>query len=219
MRQTIALLQLLCCAVLLLSCSGPKEEMTPLIPVWGQVNFTTDPPDAIIYIDDELQPITTPATISLVARAHQVRLSRQYYQDFSLTVLVNKETATDITAKLTSIFYPYTGGWTSQISFDPNPDQTFYGGLNLKVLDNTLTGTDHVRIGDVATPDGICLGKINDDQAAELLCQFGDTDHTDYWRAINYQISPVNSKEIKARFLYIDSYNRFETGAIFDRDK
>lgn len=75
-----------------------KERVAALAP---EVQITSDPPGARIYIDDEVKPVgETPATLKLVAGRHDVALRKPGFKLEKVVVRVRMSTPTSATAKL-----------------------------------------------------------------------------------------------------------------------
>lgn len=62
-----------------------------LVPVVGTLRLTTTPEGATVEVDGEAQTGTTPATVTLPAGAHRIRLRREGYLDVVRDVTVTEE--------------------------------------------------------------------------------------------------------------------------------
>jgi PKD repeat protein len=80
-------------------------QNVPMLPGTGSLSVTTKPAGVQVFIDNVLHG-TSPATFSLPAGSHTLRLEREGYQNITLPVIVNDGTVTAFSTTLA----PVSGG-------------------------------------------------------------------------------------------------------------
>ena len=74
-----------------------------LAAAFGVLNITTVPARAQIYVDGELKPETTPATLKLAAGARRILLRKEGYKDAEQLVEIEDNSATTLNQQLLEV--------------------------------------------------------------------------------------------------------------------
>ena len=121
-------------------------------PGTGDLQVSSDPAGASIYLDNTFQGITQPGShieiTGIATGKHLILLTRENYQDYSSTVQVTEGQVTVIAVSLTRS--PVGSNATLQITSDPEGADIFldnqYSGITPVTLQSVSPGSYHVLI-------------------------------------------------------------------------
>ncbi len=121
-------------------------------PVTGDLQVSSDPAGASIYLDNTFQGLTQPGShtelTGITPGTHLLLLTRENYQEYSSTVQITQGQVTVIAASLTPS--PAGSNATLQIASDPEGADVFldnrFSGITPVTLQSVSPGSYHVLI-------------------------------------------------------------------------